>query len=86
MRWGADLSNMYVFVGETGDTDYEELLSGVHKTVILEGSVEDGCDNLLRGGYTYHREDVVPLESPHIVRTSSEVSLEGALQHLVVVT
>lgn len=67
VRWGIDLGNVFLFVGETGDTDYEELLSGVHKTIILKGGVKGGCDNLLRGTYSYHKEDVVPLESPNIV-------------------
>ncbi|KAI5058997.1 hypothetical protein GOP47_0025316 [Adiantum capillus-veneris] len=76
VRWGADLSNMFVFVGETGDTDYEEQLSGIHKTIILRGCVENGCDKLLRGGYSYHREDVIPFESPHIVRTDHGTDFE----------
>lgn len=85
VRWGADLSNMFVFVGETGDTDYEELLSGVHKTVVLRGFVENGCDSLLRGSYSYHREDVIPLESPNIVRTDNGFNCEeiqGAISRL----
>ena len=77
---------MYVFVGETGDTDYEELLSGVHKTVVLEGLVKDGCDSLLRGSYSYHHEDVVPLESPNILRRSNHILLQDALNHFLVVT
>ncbi|KAH7428194.1 hypothetical protein KP509_10G080000 [Ceratopteris richardii] len=85
VRWGAELSNMFVFVGETGDTDYEEQLSGVHKTIILRGCVEKGCDGLLRSGYSYHREDVIPLESPNIVNTdeaADAVEIQNALRKL----
>ncbi|KAK6156533.1 hypothetical protein DH2020_010781 [Rehmannia glutinosa] len=37
LRWGMDLSKVVVFVGESGDTDYEGLLGGVHKSVVLTG-------------------------------------------------
>ncbi|KAF2297252.1 hypothetical protein GH714_020031 [Hevea brasiliensis] len=38
VKWGIDLSKTFVFVGEKGDTDYEELLAGLHKTIIMRGS------------------------------------------------
>eukprot|EP00249_Psilotum_nudum_P022282 c28453_g1_i1 orf=396-3629(+) len=82
VRWAAELSNMFVFVGETGDTDYEELLSGMHKTIILKGSVEGGCDNLLRGSGSYLKEDVVPLESPNIVTTEDSFICDSILRAL----
>ncbi|KAI7994490.1 putative sucrose-phosphate synthase 1 [Camellia lanceoleosa] len=37
VRWGVELSTIVVFVGESGDTDYEGLIGGIHKTVILKG-------------------------------------------------
>uniref|UniRef100_A0A0A9E051 Sps1 n=1 Tax=Arundo donax TaxID=35708 RepID=A0A0A9E051_ARUDO len=55
---------MYLIVGEHGDTDLEEMLSGLHKTVIVQGVTEKGSEALLRSSGSYHREDVVPSESP----------------------
>ncbi|OVA09294.1 Glycosyl transferase [Macleaya cordata] len=66
VRWGIELSKMVVFVGEKGDTDYEDLLVGLHKTLILEGTVEYGSESFLRGEDSYKREDVVPQDSPNI--------------------
>ncbi|KAF5187729.1 Sucrose-phosphate synthase [Thalictrum thalictroides] len=66
VRWGVDLSKMVVFVGEKGDTDYEDLLVGIHKTLILNGSVENGSEVLLRSGEVFRREDIVPKDSPNI--------------------
>lgn len=57
---------MVIFVGEKGDTDYEDLLVGLHKTVILRGSIMHGSEKLLHGEDTFKREDVVPLDSPNI--------------------
>ncbi|XP_076902220.1 putative sucrose-phosphate synthase 1 [Bidens hawaiensis] len=37
LRWGMDLTKVVVFIGESGDTDYEGFLGGVHKSVILKG-------------------------------------------------
>ncbi|KAL6983202.1 sporulation-specific protein 4 [Sarracenia purpurea var. burkii] len=66
VRWGIDLSKMVVFVGERGDTDYEDLLVGLHKTVILTNSVECGSEMLQRSEESFKREDVVPQDSPSI--------------------
>lgn len=66
IRWGIDLSKMVVFVGEKGDTDYEDLLVGLHKTLILRGSVMYGSEKLLHGEDAFKREDVVPPDSPNI--------------------
>ncbi|KAL8485758.1 hypothetical protein ACS0TY_027877 [Phlomoides rotata] len=38
VKWSIDLSKVIIFMGERGDTDYEELLGGLHKTVILRDS------------------------------------------------
>ncbi|KAJ4953280.1 hypothetical protein NE237_030112 [Protea cynaroides] len=67
IRWGIDLSKMVVFVGDKGDTDYEDLLVGLHKTLILKGSVEQGSGGLLHSDDGFKREDVIPQESPNIV-------------------
>lgn len=55
-----------MFVGERGDTDYEHLLAGLHKTLILKGSVEYGSEKLLRSEDSFKREDLFPQDSPHI--------------------
>ena len=82
MRWGIDVANMVVFIGEAGDTDYEGLLSGAHKTVILKGSVKGGSENLLRSGGSYAREDVVPSNSPCTVCTENNFSTEEIIKAL----
>ncbi|CAN6462799.1 unnamed protein product [Victoria cruziana] len=76
VRWGLNVANMYVLLGEHGDTDYEELLSGSHKTLLLKGVVEKGSEELLRTNDSYHREDTVPPESPLLIRTSQGASAD----------
>ncbi|RVX19794.1 putative sucrose-phosphate synthase 1 [Vitis vinifera] len=67
VRWGIDLSHVVVFVGEHGDTDYEGLLGGLHKTVILKGV---GCSVGKHHAHRYYPlEDVVPFDSPNITQT-----------------
>lgn len=61
-----DLSNVVVFVGECGDTDYEGLIGGVHKTVILKG-VGEGSRKL-HSNRTYPLEHVIPYDSPNVVQ------------------
>ncbi|XP_027149734.1 probable sucrose-phosphate synthase 4 [Coffea eugenioides] len=68
VRWGIDMSKMFVFLGERGDTDYEDLLVGLHKTVILKGSVEYGSEMLLHTEDSFRRDDAVPQESANIFR------------------
>ena len=60
---------MFVIVGETGDTDYEELISGAHKTVIIKGVVEKGSEELMRTSGSYQKDDIVPGESPLVAYT-----------------
>lgn len=55
-----------VFVGEQGDTDYEGLLGGVHKTVILKG-VGGGIDEH-HAHRNYPLKDVVQFDSPNITQ------------------
>lgn len=74
MRWRLNVANMYVFLGETGDTDYEELRSGTHKTVIMKEIVQKGSDALLRTSGSYHRDDVVPGDSPQMAYTSGDAT------------
>lgn len=64
---------MYVILGERGDTDHEELVSGNHKTVIMKGIVEKGSEELLRTAESYQKEDTVPGESPLIVYTNNGI-------------
>ncbi|KAL3678007.1 hypothetical protein R1sor_020963 [Riccia sorocarpa] len=74
VRYEYDVARMFVVVGETGDTDYEELLAGTHKTIILSGVVEGGSERLLRGPGNYTRDDIVPVDSPNIVKTGGDDS------------
>lgn len=67
------MSSMVVLVGESGDTDYELLFGGVHKTVILSGICR-GTQSRLLAGRTYPLEDVVPFDSPNIVQTTEGYS------------
>ncbi|XXG86989.1 hypothetical protein AAC387_Pa11g1786 [Persea americana] len=67
IRWGIDLSNTVMFVGNKGDTDCEDLLTGLHKNMILKSSVLYGSEGLLRGDEGCKTEDVVPTESPNTV-------------------
>ncbi|KAF5196703.1 Sucrose phosphate synthase [Thalictrum thalictroides] len=76
IRWDVDLSNMVVFAGEGGDTDYEGLLGGVHKSVILKGVC---CTTSLpqpQSSMSYPLQDVVPFDSPNIVQTTEECSVD----------
>uniref|UniRef100_A0A5B6ZIB2 Sucrose-phosphate synthase n=1 Tax=Davidia involucrata TaxID=16924 RepID=A0A5B6ZIB2_DAVIN len=84
LRWGVDLSKMVVFVGESGDTDYEGLLGGLHKSVILKG-VCSSSSNQLHASRSYPLSDVVPSDSPNIVQTTEECSsadLRASLEKL----
>lgn len=71
VRWGTDLSKVVVFVGEKGDTDNEDLLAGLHKTLVLKGSVEYGSEKLLHSEDGFRRDDVVPQDSPNIALVES---------------
>ncbi|XP_042513696.1 probable sucrose-phosphate synthase 3 isoform X2 [Macadamia integrifolia] len=76
VRWGLNVANMYVILGETGDTDYEEMISGTHKTVIMKGLVEKGSEELLRTSGSYLRDDIVPGESPLVAYTTCATAEE----------
>ncbi|KAJ0010261.1 hypothetical protein Pint_34002 [Pistacia integerrima] len=49
-----------------GDTDYENLLAGLQKTVIVRGTVDCSSEELLHGEESSKREDLVPQDSPNI--------------------
>ncbi|CAI9293390.1 unnamed protein product [Lactuca saligna] len=71
LRWGMELSKVVVFVGESGDTDYEGFLGGVHKVVIMKG-VGNSNSNQLHANRVYPLSDVIPTESGNIIQTSEE--------------
>lgn len=73
VRWGFELSKMVVFVGECGDTDYEGLLAGQHKSVILKG-VGSSAISQLHNNRSYPLSDVIALDSPNIVEASDDSS------------
>lgn len=76
VRWGLNVSNMYVILGETGDTDYEEMRSGTHKKVIIKGIVEKGSEELLRTNVSSMRDDIVPADSPLVAYTSKDATAD----------
>ncbi|KAJ6372677.1 hypothetical protein OIU76_027070 [Salix suchowensis] len=67
VRWGVELANMVVFVGECGDTDYEGLLGGLHKSVILKGVCSSACSQV-HANQSYPLSDIMPSESPNVVQ------------------
>lgn len=67
---------MFVILGEGGDTDYEELIAGTHKTIIIKGIVPQTSEDLLRTAGSYRRDDIAPEESPLIAYISGEVSAD----------
>ncbi|KAG6739965.1 hypothetical protein POTOM_057591 [Populus tomentosa] len=82
VRWGVELASMVVFVGECGDTDYEGLLGGVHKSVILKG-VCSSASSQLHANRSYPLSDIMPLESPNVVQAAEESSaIRSSLEQL----
>ncbi|KAK9933115.1 hypothetical protein M0R45_020323 [Rubus argutus] len=72
VRWRMNVANMYVFLGESGDTDYEEMIAGTHKTIIMKGVVGKGSEELLRTSGSYLRDDIVPPQSPLVAIVNGE--------------
>ncbi|KAL0297141.1 UNVERIFIED_CONTAM: putative sucrose-phosphate synthase 1 [Sesamum radiatum] len=66
VRWGIDISNVVFFVGECGDSDYEALLGGLHKTVILKGQCNGASK--IHTNRSYPLEHVVPTDDPKTVQ------------------
>ncbi|GLT85307.1 hypothetical protein SLE2022_034990 [Rubroshorea leprosula] len=85
IRWGMELSNAVVFVGECGDTDYEGLLGGVHKTVILKGIGINASK--LHTNRSYPLEHVISYDSPNIVQSEghTEEDIKASLGKLGIV-
>ena len=83
VRWGIDLAKMVVFVGESGDTDYEGLLGGIHKSVVLEG-VSCSASNALHTNRSYPLTDVISLESnnDNVVHAPLDSDVRDALKKL----
>ncbi|KAE9601782.1 hypothetical protein Lal_00040873 [Lupinus albus] len=82
VRWGFELSKMVVFVGECGDTDYEGLISGIHKSVILKG-LGSSAISQLHNNRSYPLSDVIPLDSPNTVEAtegSSSVDIQALIE------
>lgn len=78
------MANMFVFLGESGDTDFEEMISGTHKTIIMKGVVVKGSEELLRTSGSYLKDDIVPPETPLITFIDGEASADqiaSALKH-----
>lgn len=87
MRWGVDLSKVVVFVGECGDTDYEALLGGMHKSVILRGACSS-TNNQFHTGRSYPLSDVMPSNSPNIVQAPencSSADVRASLESLALI-
>ncbi|PQM32695.1 putative sucrose-phosphate synthase 1 [Prunus yedoensis var. nudiflora] len=82
VRWGLNLSTAVVFVGESGDTDYEGLLGGLHRTVILKG-VSCGARKL-HANRNYSLEDVFPNDSPNMTQSEgcSQENIRASLSKL----
>lgn len=79
---------MVVIVGECGDTDYEGLLGGVHKTVVLNGDCRK-ARTVLHSNRNYPLEDVIAYDNPNIVHTGDGCSsshIRAALGKLGVIT
>nr|AAZ85400.1 sucrose-phosphate synthase 2 [Physcomitrium patens] len=81
-RWNVDVANMFVVLGETGDTDYEELLSGTHKTIIVKDIVEGGSEKKLRATGNYGREDVAPAENSNMIVVEANATCDLLLDAL----
>lgn len=73
---------MVAFVGEKGDTDAEELHLGLHKAVVLGGSVQHGSEKLQRSEESYKREDVVPSQCSNVAAVDSGYSVQDILDAL----
>lgn len=76
VRWRLNVANMHVILGETGDTDYEELIAGTHRTLIMKNVVDKGSEDLLRTTGSYLRDDIVPTESPLISHLNGQATAE----------
>ncbi|KAG0515303.1 hypothetical protein BDA96_10G266600 [Sorghum bicolor] len=87
IRWGIELPDAVVIVGETGDSDYEELFGGLHKTVILKGGFNTPA-NRIHTVRRYPLQDVVALDSSNIIGIEgfSTGDIRSAMQQLGIPT
>lgn len=76
VRWRLNVANMLVILGETGDTDYEELIAGTHKTLVMKGVIERGSEELLRTAGSYLRDDMIPRESAFVAHLNEDARAE----------
>ncbi|KAH6816225.1 sucrose phosphate synthase 3F [Perilla frutescens var. frutescens] len=82
VRWRLNVANMCVILGETGDTDYEEMISGTHKTLIMKDVVGKGSEELLRTSGSYLRDDIVPGDSPLVAQIKGGATAEEIIDTL----
>ncbi|KAF8691306.1 hypothetical protein HU200_040432 [Digitaria exilis] len=87
IRWGIEVPNVAVLVGESGDSDYEELLGGLHRTIILKGEFNIPL-NRIHNVRRYPLQDVVALDSSNIVGIEGYTTddLKFALQQMGMLT
>ncbi|CAI0436835.1 unnamed protein product [Linum tenue] len=71
VRWRLNVGNMFVILGETGDTDYQEMISGAHKTIVMKNVVKKGSEELMRSEI---RDDMVPKDSPLVAFINGEAT------------
>ncbi|KAI9099631.1 hypothetical protein K1719_024636 [Acacia pycnantha] len=85
VKWGVDLSKAVIFVGERGDTDYEELMGGIQKTFVLRGAVEEGSEKLLHSEDSFKREDMFNLDSPNLIysdKSNMDCDISAILENM----
>nr|CAB3489583.1 unnamed protein product [Digitaria exilis] len=80
IQWGIDLSKVAVLVGDKGDTDRERLLPGLHRTLVLQGLVSHGSEELLRDEDGFLTEDVVAMDSLNIVTVADDQAAADILK------
>ncbi|WVZ79246.1 hypothetical protein U9M48_026848 [Paspalum notatum var. saurae] len=87
IHWGIELPDAVVIVGETGDSDYEELFGGLHKTIILKGGFNTPA-NRIHTVRRYPLQDVVALDSSNIIGIEgfSTGDIRSAMQQLGIPT
>ncbi|XP_048538024.1 probable sucrose-phosphate synthase 2 [Triticum urartu] len=87
VRWGIELPNIVVMVGESGDSDYEELLGGLHRTIILKGDFNIAA-NRIHTVRRYPLQDVVALDSSNIIEVQgcTTEDIKSALRQIGVPT
>ncbi|KAD4384543.1 hypothetical protein E3N88_24711 [Mikania micrantha] len=66
VRWGMNLANTVVIMGDYGDTDYECLRGGIHKTMVINGVCNEA--RKLHSNRSYPLEHVITSETPTLVQ------------------